>query len=801
MSEYLVLLLVQVTIFSSVTAVLLLAVKWIFRRRIPPMLSLLLWLILLVRVTLPMLPESALSIYNLIPAGREITFTLTHEYEQADRESDVTDGENPYQFQRNGNTQSDGTEKNAFSKNGEQVVSLQSVVQWKYRFCVVVLSVFLAGVVCTGCLQGILYDRAIHRVYRSSFPCDDPRLLQIYTKTAAGLRIMDKKAPPLRLGSTTMLAGLLQPCVILHLEPTEREPSESELRLIFLHELQHFKYRDNWILLLSTVVCVIFWYNPLLWLVRHMLREDIEVLCDARTLERSGNRAGEYARMLCRSCCLLEPEAGTAMSASGRKLKRRLQLISDRRKGMFLPRVISGFLCAVMIAVCLTNPMVSADSVYAPYIERVSEMTGRSVRELTLQEQVTTGAFLEQCAEILTYADGERLAGKIGGGSLMELAVLSEASPWVSAELADALAALSPEEDLTVENCSVILAALTGILGEGRYTEEVSPLPEMLSADTMESLCRNLTKEDAAAVKACYNLGVDGADVSFSRVYTKAMMDLIRSRIRDNWFREKLTVYYQKVNLSAENLDEINAYLEGTVRYVGVGKDFYICDPALSRYEEDTVRSILGAAWAGEREDVYYRKQTEDGCSFAEAAAVLASCGMTWRDAIDEYALLGETIYTSVSADSFIRENGSLWISAWQAEEYLRLLSDEALAAQFAELFSYHETYTYTDSDGSEDAVAFRYYTAEGKNAAAGRALLEQIADRLSAPVFLRQYDLEEVPLHDTVSEAAEEACLLAANLGYLHFGKGSVSGIQQITNGRCARILCRFLASMDNAY
>ena len=66
MPEYLVLLLVQITIFSSVTALLLLAVKFFFRRRIPPELSLFLWLILLVRMMLPVLPESALSIYNLI---------------------------------------------------------------------------------------------------------------------------------------------------------------------------------------------------------------------------------------------------------------------------------------------------------------------------------------------------------------------------------------------------------------------------------------------------------------------------------------------------------------------------------------------------------------------------------------------------------------------------------------------------------------------------------------------------------------------------------------------------------------
>jgi len=802
MPEYLVLLLTQVTIFSSVTAVLLLAVKWFFRRRIHPMLSLLLWLILLVRVTQPMLPESAFSIYNLIPAGRVITYTLTHDYEQAAADQEENTGENPYRF-HNSDDVPQAESPMASAEAAGQVPSIAYRKNVGRQFCIAVLAVFTGGMVLTGCIQWILYDRAIRRVYRSSCLCEDARILQIYTETAAEMRIVDKNAPPLRLGSTTMLAGLLRPCIILHPESTERELSESELRMIFLHELHHFKYMDNWILLLSTVMCSIFWYNPLLWLVRNMLREDIEVLCDARTLETCGNRDGEYARMLYRNSCLdeTEPEAGTAMSASGRKLKRRLQLISNRRKGTFLPRTVSVCLCIAMIAVCLTNPVVSADSAYAPYIERIAEITGTSMRELTLNEEVTVAKFLEQCGKVLEYAGEEEMYRKAGGGSLETLAVLAEESPYVSDGIADAVAGLTPEESLTLENCSVLLTALTGILGEGRYAENVPVLPEMLSVDSMEALCRNLSREDAAAVEACYNIGVKGASVEFSNIYTEAMMKLILSRIQNSWAREKLGVYYQKVNLSAENLDAINAYLAGTIRYVGIGRAFHICDPALSRYEEETIRDILGAAYAGEREDVYYLKKTEDNCSFAAAAAILADAGMNWRDMYDEYALLGETAYTYTSPDSFIGTNGQPWIPAWEAEEYLRILDDEELTEQFAAIFSYYETVTYTAPDGSRDAVAMRYYVAEGENLKAGRRLLQNMLERINAVAFAKQYDVDTISLYDTVSPAAEEACVLAADMGYLYFGRDPVSGQRQITSGQCARVLCRFLASMVNVY
>ena len=815
MPEYLVLLLVQITIFSSVTAVLLLAVKWLFRRRIPPVLSLMLWLILFVRVMLPMLPESALSIYNLIPAGREILYTLTHDYEsvgtETAKESELQ--ENPYLFY--------STEKRdiSYGTAPEEAGAAEESVQHQvdalknreillHYMCVAVLAVYGCGIFLTGIMQFWIYGRAIRRVYRNSSLCTDPVILQIYTETAAGMRIMDRKAPPLRLGSTTMLAGLFKPCVILCPEDAvfsgqqESEERTAGMRMIFVHELNHFKHRDNWILLLSTLVCILFWFNPLLWLVRNMLREDIEVLCDARTLENWGIEDSVYARMLCRSSRLPEmiPEAGTAMSASGRKLKLRLMHISSRRKGTFLPRWISVVLCAAMIALCLTNPMVSAENAYAPYISRVAAMTGESVRDITLAERVTVGQFLNRLHQMLAYAGDESLSSRTGGGNLASMLRLAAQSPYLSAETVEALQNLTMDSPLTVENCALLLACLTGLLGEGRFVQEMPVLPEMLTADMMDSICRNLTREEAELFRTCYNVGTEGAAVVFSHVYTEAMMKLILSRVQDTWSRGKLAVYYQKVNLSADKLDEINAYLGNTVRYVGIDRDFYICDPTLSGQEEETLRKILGAAYAGEREDMYYLKKTEDGCSFAKAAEMLAETGITWADIHDNYAIAGETTYTYTPDIDFIHDGRPVWISAHQLETYVGQIEDPVLIDSLQNSFTYHNTFTYTDTDGSSDTISMRYYTAEPENAETCREILQMVTDHMNRAAFTLLNDTEQVYITDAMYPTVESACLLAAKLGIMSFGNRIVSVQRQITSGQCAQILCRFLASMTNA-
>ena len=77
--------------------------------------------------------------------------------------------------------------------------------------------------------------------------------------------------------------------------------------------------------------------------------------------------------------------------------------------------------------------------------------------------------------------------------------------------------------------------------------------------------------------------------------------------------------------------------------------------------------------------------------------------------------------------------------------------------------------------------------------------MLESVLGTLNAAAFTRQYDNGSVNITDVLSPGAEEACLLAADLGFIYFGNRPVSAQIQLNGGQCARILCRFFASMTN--
>lgn len=75
---------------------------------------------------------------------------------------------------------------------------------------------------------------------------------------------------------TPMIAGVFRPIVYL---PTE-EYSVQELTYILRHEWIHYKQKDVWIKLLVKLLCIVYWWNPVLYLLRYNIDFVLEVKSD-----------------------------------------------------------------------------------------------------------------------------------------------------------------------------------------------------------------------------------------------------------------------------------------------------------------------------------------------------------------------------------------------------------------------------------------------------------------------------------------------------------------------------------------
>ncbi len=684
MPEFLVLLLMQVTVFSSVTALILIAVKQIFACRIPPLIGTMMWVVLLARLVCPIFPESSISVYNYIPVGRDIMFSLTYDVgEQLEEREEISGSlENPYILHAEeaevmpsvpsgtGNVPIRQTENPPTVREDTDVLELFLTEE---AVDSLILAVYFLGIV--GMLTGHLtvYFRAGRRARLLSFPCEDESLYAVYRATAASLGIPEKRLPELRMGMSSMVVGCARPCILCREGLDKREAG-----MMFAHELIHYKHHDNALLLFATVIACFYWYNPLIWLVRSMLREDIEVLCDSRTLTECGIVSTDYAMMLCRNSAFgeLVSSAGCQMSASGRHLKNRLRTISvqsrNRRNHSWRSRAGSLLLCTVIMMLCLTNPIVSQSSEYSVYIENYASLTGEDKRAMHFQDGVTVSIYLEQIGNLLTEKTDADVWTQIGG-NLETFKRLCASSDELSPEINRDVQKMKTDELLTAKSCAILSECVIALLSSERElsAEEFPLLPDVISAAAMDRLLVNLTESEENAVLSCYNRGVRGADVQFERIYTSAMMELILSRINDEWVKLKLGGFYQKIESERPASYAMSPELLDVLNEAGVEEDVYVLDPSTTEAEENVLRNLLRTASAGEDEEVYYRKNAEDGCDWKTAAFLFYRAGYTHEEMLRNYAEIGDN-YTDIAVNAVaypvVRDANAVMLTGTAAE-------------------------------------------------------------------------------------------------------------------------------------
>lgn len=133
--------------------------------------------------------------------------------------------------------------------------------------------------------------------------------------------------------SSPVAYGLWKPRILLP-EAMIGRLSREEWMCIFTHELIHIRRRDAWWNSLMSLLVIVHWFNPLMWIAYFSMREDQELSCDSASLNHV-NHIG-YGKTLFKLI-----ELGSNMKQqtympfhSGKKklLQRRLKLIMVKKK-------------------------------------------------------------------------------------------------------------------------------------------------------------------------------------------------------------------------------------------------------------------------------------------------------------------------------------------------------------------------------------------------------------------------------------------------------------------------------------
>lgn len=325
-------LLINMTIGGTVTACMILLVKQLMKDRLTPKWHVYLWVILAIRLLVPGLPASEISLLNNVP--------VTHVAESA--------AVNP--SQNTAEMKTSYVAGNIIMKSpvtGAERSRTFSVTEHRMNFFSLA---WAAGAVLMASYLSIVYVLFQYRSKKLPV-CNDPEVLELFESCKDEAGVGDRHIK-LRMGGTTpMLQGAARPAILF-----PEGYSAEELRHVFIHELCHYRHKDILINIICCMFLCIYWFNPVMWLCFYFVRRDLEILCDERVIQITGERKA-YAKTLLKTALnrnqiLL---ATTSMQNGEKEVAKRIRHIASFKKPKLLVSVLAVLIVLATGVVCLTN--------------------------------------------------------------------------------------------------------------------------------------------------------------------------------------------------------------------------------------------------------------------------------------------------------------------------------------------------------------------------------------------------------------------------------------------------------------
>ncbi|MGB2863031.1 MAG: M56 family metallopeptidase [Sedimentisphaerales bacterium] len=388
---------------GTVLIVLIVLIQIILRRRLPVRWHYIIWLLLLIRLAIPWLPESKMSIFNLVPRS-------------------VQQGRIIESFAQSRSAETMGFYMHARSASAPQTTEESETFSVKFVRMLPALwfvgTVLLAGYVC---MRSINMWRTVKR----ERPITDSEILdlledckmQMGVETILAVVVSDKIKSP-------ALFGFIRPRLLLPQGMLETYGLE-ELRYVFIHELGHLKQRDIYLGWVMALLQVVHWFNPLMWFAFGRMRADREMACDRLVISTMGpDEPPKYGRTI---VSLLESfsQVRYLPSVAGIledtcQIERRIKMIADYKKTPRSRWAGAMLLVAVLACVVLTNAYVAK----ADFMFGIPTNLGSTVNSSALDITVSISA-----DELSLFFTSDRPGG-FGGWDIWITTRATTGDPW-----------------------------------------------------------------------------------------------------------------------------------------------------------------------------------------------------------------------------------------------------------------------------------------------------------------------------------------------------------------------------------
>lgn len=368
---------------ASIVIGVILLVKLVMKSRQSANWHYYIWFILIMKLLIPYAPESSVSVFNTITPASKILSISQNNIINNSKENILIKNE-----------RTEISDKLAVHQGNviQDIYVQPEYKQSKYFFKNFKIEDMLAIVWAAGVLVLVLYTVFANLIVSlktsKSFSVNNDGVTKIFNECRKVLNV-NKDIPIILTTSlkAPALFGTLRPKLLLP-EGIAKKVTDDQLKHIFLHELSHFKRKDNFVNWIGVFLKILHWFNPIIWYGFYKMHEDCEIACDAMVLSSMGEEERPYYGYtiiyLLKATSKSKWMPGTIGMLSGKsQIRRRITMISLFCKKSFKCTVIGVIVLVILSCILLTNSKNSLQfGVKAATVSKSSGSESRSAEVL-----------------------------------------------------------------------------------------------------------------------------------------------------------------------------------------------------------------------------------------------------------------------------------------------------------------------------------------------------------------------------------------------------------------------------------
>lgn len=363
---------VQLSVSASILIVLVLIIQKLIKNRFGAKFQYIIWFAVVLRLVLPQLPTSSISIFNYIPSAKQMPPIIVVE-KSIENEKQI--GAEPRINSAYAGYDEHNTESSLNRLLNLSYITKNTPLNPDIRFFLSLI--WIIGAFVIGIYKLSIYIYFQNKIRKKPAFCDT-EVINILEKCKSQMKISRYiKIVETEKVKSPSLIGVIHPIILLP-KNIHEIVSMSKLNYIFIHELSHLKQRDtvvNWIVI---ILKILHWFNPFIHYGLSKMCEDMEISCDSLALSYiNDNEAKEYGLTilgLAEKISIHTNLPGMASIVSSKsKIKRRIIMIKMFNRKSH--KVSAVAMAALLVLGCsvLTDGNAKASSIKNQIISKFSK--------------------------------------------------------------------------------------------------------------------------------------------------------------------------------------------------------------------------------------------------------------------------------------------------------------------------------------------------------------------------------------------------------------------------------------------